>query len=198
MRFTYSIKKVLIGLTAVILFSTLFILIPHSNAFSINIGKGGKHAEALFCQLTRSCVGSNVGRQDPIGAVFNISDQVDGIINADLIRKEILKHKDTGVTHIADHLMPITGKLYRHKVTGKYISGDSLEEVPHKEGLMHKYTGEIFIADNFVQSVENVFRHRPRGLDNIIHLSRHDYQDVLQHAIDALEDKLIETMPQSR
>lgn len=185
-----SLKKIAIGLiVAAALFSALLVLVQNSYARSIS----SDDINFIYCTLTRTCPGSNIGATSPIPAIFNISDHVTSVLSAEKIRDDILKHKTTGVTYVADHLEPTTGKLYRHKVTGEYFSEGLLEEVPY-DGLMHKYTGEVFVADHFLGSIDHIYRHR--AIDGIIHLSEHDYQNALESAIDMLEGKVIEVLSQ--
>lgn len=196
MIFSFSLKKVLaISFVSVLLDGVPLILIanaPRSYAASVRVGDV---AERFFCTLTRNCAMYNIGAQDPVSAfkdVFNISDEIGDVLNADLIKGKVLKHKATGIMHVADHFEDVPGKIYRDKRTGRYYSEHHLEEVPYK-GIIHKHTGEIFVSNDFVESVANVFRHREHS--NVL-FSQHDYQDVLKNIIGTLEEQLVDVLSQ--
>ena len=188
----FSFKKVLkVGLISVLLSATLIALIstaPFSYAKKINIDEVGGY---VYCTLTNSCLYSNIGTQNPLG-IFHISDDVENVLNAHLIKGKVLKHKETGVMHVADNFEDIAGKIYRDKRTGRYYSKNHLEEVPHS-GIMHKHTGEVFISNDFIESIDDIYRHR--GYPDVL-FSQHDYKDALESVINSLEEQVVDTLSQ--
>ena len=111
---------------------------------------------------------------------------VSGIINSDLAKERIFKHKHTNKTYPYSMFEKIGGKVYLNKATGKYISENQLQEVRGTTGYYNAVDDEIVVAKDFDESVEHIFRN-----DKIKYYATSDqHMNYLEDMVKRLKEKL--------
>ena len=183
-----SILTVSVILTVGIVFSILQAQTTHAfsfkNALCTAVGADCRH----HSKSEKIAYGDSHGSADVLKKEGEVIVPVSGIINSDLAKERIFKHKHTNKVYPYDMFERISGKVYKDKVSGRYLSEHQLEEVRGADGYYNAVDNEIVVGHEYEESVEHIFRNDKANY----YASGKDHVNSLEKIIQDLRGKLQE------